>query len=133
MSENFKSIVAYYEENIRELIERRDKYPKDSEVYGWIDDDIWKEREALDLLLKDEESFSYFMDGLNARGIDWCLEHGKIKVLACKFGHNNTYEYGERPPEKYECTVDDYFLCDLMDYENFEPIACGECCGCGDW
>lgn len=98
-----------------------------------LEDEANEQREQAKMMTENADKFAYFIDGLNARGIKWWIENGKIMVKACVFGHNNTYDYGENPPDEYECTVDDDFLRELLEYEHFAPEDCGNCCGCGDW
>ena len=133
MSEIFDRVVEREKKYIEELLDRCEQYEKDDGTCEWMYNAIQDAREALALLLKDAEKLTYFMEGLDARNISWDLYYGKIMVKACKFGYNNTYDYGEHPPEEYKCTVDDDFLRELFEYENFVLEDCGHCCGCGDW
>lgn len=133
MSEIFDRVVERQKKYIEALLDRCEQYEKDDGTCEWMYNDIQEAREALALLLKDAEKLTYFMEGLDERNIGWDLYDGKIIVKACVFGHNNTYDYGEHPPEKYVCTVDDNFLRELFAYENFVLEGCGHCCGCGDW
>lgn len=129
----FEKIVEQEEKLIQRYVDDLDLEQKDSQKWLHLNEYIQHMREALNALLANKEKFAYFMEGLDARNIVWDLYDGKITVKSCVFGHNNTYDYGEHPPEKYECTVDDDFLRELFEYENFVPEVCGDCCGCGDW